>query len=238
MRADYFIARRIAFDDRGSNSRWIIRIAIAAIALCMAVMITASALIRGFKSEIQDKVYGFWGHINVTNLAVKTTQDEVPIQISDELLDGLRAIDQATYERQRTFLGYTFTDEYVEDVTSAGIRHVQSYTLKAGIIKQDKILEGIILKGVDSTFDWERFGRFIKDGDIIVDTDSTISNGILISRTTADRLMMDVGDRFRVYFLKDGKQIARGFKISGIYNTNLEEYDRRFAIADADILRP
>jgi len=237
MRADYFIAKRIAFDDKGSNSRWIIRIAIGAIALCMAVMITASALIRGFKSEIQDKVYGFWGHINVTNVGVQTTQDEVPIQISAELLDELRGIDQATYERQRSFLGFTFPDQYVEDQTDGGIRHVQSYVLKAGIIKQDRILEGIILKGVDSTFDWERFGRFIKEGDIIVDTDSTVSQGILISQTTANRLEMGVGDRFRVYFLKDGNQIARGFEISGIYNTNLEEYDRRFAIADADVLR-
>ena len=237
MRADYFIAKRIAFDDRGSNSRWIIRIAIAAIALCMAVMITASALIRGFKSEIQDKVYGFWGHINVTNTLVRTTQDEVAIQISDELLDELRNINQATHERERSILGYTIPDQYVEDQTDGGIRHVQSYTLKAGIIKEDRILEGIILKGVDSTFDWERFGKFIVEGDIIVDTDSSESNGILISQTTANRLEMTVGDRFRVYFLRDGKQIASGFKISGIYNTNLEEYDRRFAIADMDKLR-
>ena len=237
MRADYFIAKRIAFDDRGSNSRWIIRIAIAAIALCMAVMITASALIRGFKSEIQDKVYGFWGHINVTNTIVRTTQDEVPIQISNELLEDLRNIDQATYERERSILGFTIPDQYVEDQTYGGIRHVQSYTLKAGIIKQDKALEGIILKGVDSTFDWERFGKFIKEGDIIVDTDSTESKGILISQTTANRLEMNVGDKFRVYFLKNNTQIARVFQISGIYNTNLEEYDRRFAIADMDVLR-
>ena len=206
MRADYFIAKRIAFDDRGSNSRWIIRIAIAAIALCMAVMIIASALIRGFKSEIQDKVYGFWGHINVTNTVVRTTQDEVPIQVSEELLDKIRNINQATYEKERSILGFTLQDQYVEDETNGGIRHVQTYALKAGIIKQDDLLEGIILKGVDSTFDWERFQKFVKEGDIIVDTDSTESKDILISQTTANRLEMGVGDRFTVYFLKNNRQ--------------------------------
>jgi len=226
MKADYFIAKRIAFDDSASNSRWIIRIAIAAIALCMAVMIIASSLIRGFKSEISNKVYGFWGHINITSHAVRTTQDDVPIQITEDLLANLSAIGQTTVDKEKTILGIPIADQYKEVLTKGGIRHVQTYGLKAGIIKDKNALEGIIIKGVDSTFDWDRFQDFLVAGEIITDTDSTTSNSILISQTTANRLDMNVGDQFRVYFLRNNAQIGVKFEISGIYNTNLEEYDR------------
>jgi len=237
MKADYFIAKRIAFDDSASNSRWIIRIAIAAIALCMAVMIIASSLIRGFKSEISNKVYGFWGHINITSHAVRTTQDDVPIQITEDLLANLSAIGQTTVDKEKTILGIPIADQYKEVLTKGGIRHVQTYGLKAGIIKDKNALEGIIIKGVDSTFDWDRFQDFLVAGEIITDTDSTTSNSILISQTTANRLDMNVGDQFRVYFLRNNAQIGVKFEISGIYNTNLEEYDRKFAIADIDKIR-
>ncbi|MBT8219473.1 MAG: ABC transporter permease [Bacteroidia bacterium] len=204
----------------------------------MSVMIVATALIRGFKNEISEKVYGFWGHINITDTRINTSMEEAPIQLDTALLSELTAVGPVPILRERRILGRPIPNTIKEDQSSAGIRHVQSYALKAGIIKYESDLEGIVLKGVDSTFDWDHFRQFLTEGDIIADTDSTTSRGIVISQTTANRLDLEVGDRFRIYFLKEDAPIPRGFEISGIYNTNLEEYDRKFAIADIDVLRP
>lgn len=240
MKADLFIARRIAFDDRASNSRWIIRIAIIAIALCITVMIVASALIRGFKSEISDKIYGFWGHINITSNQVKTTQDDTPIQIDSLLLDDLSRVDQVAYYKDRTLLGYHLGGDPIEDETNGGVHQVQPYVLLPGIIKDKNLLEGIVVKGVDDAFDWDRFERFIVEGssEPFRDTSVARNRSMLISKTTANRLDLAVNDRMIIHFLRNNKPIKRGFRVSGIYDTKLEEYDRKFAIADMDELRP
>ena len=67
----FLIAQKILRSQ--TFTKLIVRIAVAAVALSVAVMILAIALIKGFKTEISAKVFGFWGHVHVTNIGTRTT---------------------------------------------------------------------------------------------------------------------------------------------------------------------
>jgi len=112
------------------------------------------------------------------------------------------------------------------------VHHVQMFANKAGIIKANDQLEGIVLKGIGQDYDWSFMERYLVDGEILSFTDSTESRDILISESTAKRLKLKVGDKFTVHFVDSGSRIQRLFKVKGIYKTGLEEYDKKFAIVD------
>ncbi|NUQ24127.1 MAG: ABC transporter permease [Saprospiraceae bacterium] len=230
MNFEYYIARKVARAGQQSFSRLIIRIAVVAVALSVTVMIVSTALITGFKREISSKIFGFWGHIHITDPDINRSLLEIyPISKKQDFYPSLDTLRKVTYIETRNILGYELERE--KD-TKGGIRHIQTYVIKPGIIKSKQEIEGIILKGVGSDFDWHFMQRFIQKGRPLNLSDSTASQEILISQQTADRLKVNVDDRFIIHFVERGEQIRRRFTVSGIYKTGLEEYDRKFAIVD------
>jgi len=121
--------------------------------------------------------------------------------------------------------------------TEGGIRHIQLYILKEGIIKTKDQIEGIVLRGVGADYDWEFLQQYIKEGQTLNTTSDKAEKGILISETTASRLKLKIDDSFLIYFVQDGVSLGRKFKVRGIYKTGLEEYDRRFALVDVRTLQ-
>jgi len=223
-----FIARRVAAAGQPTFSRLIIRIAIVAVALSVAVMIVATSLIAGFKREISEKIFGFWGHIHIT----KTVQGRPLVEYKPI------SSDQTFYPELEEVESVSYTSNAGRRYQSkGGVRQIQAFVLNPGIIKAKEEIEGIILKGVGADFDWGFLGRYIKEGKPLNQTDSTLSREILISRQTADRLRVGVGDQFTVYFVQKGEQLRRRFSISGIYKTGLEEYDQKFALVDMRVLQ-
>ncbi len=230
MNFEYFVARRVAQSGQQSFSRLIIRIAVVAVALSVAVMISANALIAGFKKEISTKIFGFWGHIHITDTDVSTSLLEAyPIRMNQPFYPYLDTTDRIPYYEQRNFLGYEW-ERLTE--TKGGIRHVQVFAVKPGIIKSKEEIEGILLKGIGKDFDWEFMQQYLIEGKQITLPDTTMSSDILISRQTADRVRVGVGDSFIVHFVQKGEQLKRRFTVSGIYKTGLEEYDKIFALVD------
>jgi len=231
MNFPFFIARKVAASGRRSFARLIIYIAISAVALSISVMIIATSMINGFKSEISTKMFGFWGHIHITNTATNTTLEPKPISLDSPYIHSLATLQGISY------------DDHGQTIHSfGGIRHVQSYAIKPGIIttkraKDDdskKNFEGIILKGVGKDYDWTFINQHLVDGKAIqFSTDSSnLSKDVMISQTTADRLLLKTGDKFIVHFVQGNEQQQRVFRICGIYKTGLEEYDKRYAIVD------
>lgn len=235
MNLPFFIARRIAF-SRGKNfSRVVIQIAVAAVALSVAVMIAATALISGFKSEISRKIFEFWGHIHISDTAYSLSFEPTPIE-KDQLfypsIDTVRSIPPIEVERSFSLFGlhdYTWTEMVSPH---GGIRHIQVFAHKPGIIRTKTAMEGILLKGIGTDFDWGNLKPYLLEGRPIEMADSAASRDIIISRQTADRLQVGVGDKFIVYFVKERQQLRRLFQVCGIYKTGLEEYDRKFALCD------
>jgi len=205
MSIEYFIAKRIHFQQGRKNvSRPAVRIAIIAIALGMAVMILSVGVVIGFKQEIRNKVVGFGGHIRVSNYDNNNTFETNPIRYSKAFTDSL--------------------------ATMPGVKSVQLYATKPGIIKTESEFQGIVLKGIDSGFNWDFFRSHLVAGDTLQLADS-LRNDIVISKYLADMLRLKVGDSFYTYFIKDQVK-ARKFTIRGIYATNFVEYDKLFIITD------
>ena len=222
MNTELFIARKVAGSGQKSFSRLIIRIAVVAVALSMTVMIAASALISGFKKEIGSKVFGFWGHIHITSANVSTAFLELsPIDKAQPFYPHLDTV-------RRVRAGFPGLEQY----SRGGVRHIQTFALKPGIIKAKNEIEGIILKGIGQDFDWSFVERYIVEGAPLNLSDTTESSGIILSRQTADRLRVSTGDRFIVHFVEKGEQLKRRFTVEGIYKTGLEEYDKVFALVD------
>ncbi len=132
---------------------------------------------------------------------------------------------------------YQLVEKDIVKQTEGGIRHIQYYIHKEGIIKTNDQIEGIVLRGVGDDYDWEFLQQYIKQGTVLDNQSAEPQKGILISETTAQRLELKLNDQFLIYFVKDGNSLGRKFKVIGIYKTGLEEYDRRFAMVDVRTLQ-
>ena len=209
MNTELFIAKRIfSVKELGSLSRPAVRVAVVSIVLSIAVMIVSVAIVTGFQNEIRDKVIGFGAHIQISKF------------------DSNQSLEAQPVEKNQTF--------YPSFDTVPGIRHIQVYATKAGIIKTDDQMEGVVLKGIGSDFDWSFFKNRIIEGKTFEIKDSVKSKDIIISKLLAGRLKLKTGDSIRMYFImKDQTQPkGRKFHISGIYETGLEEFDKIYVIGD------
>lgn len=171
-------------------------------------MIVSVAVVLGFKSAIREKVIGFGAHIQITNFDLNQSTEATPISGNQEFVNKLKHVE--------------------------GIRHIQTFGLKSGLIKTKEEIQGVVFKGIDKDFDWSFFNNNIIEGHSINFTDSVLSNDILISKTLASLLRFKTGDAVKMYFIVEGEMQPRGrkFRISGIYDTGLEEFDKVFVIGD------
>ena len=212
MNTSFFIAKRLiraggkAESNTISGTRPIVRIAIAGIALGLAVMIISMAIVTGFQKEITDKIVNFGSDIVITEYSNLNAIEPQPVSKEQSFYPSLTDID--------------------------GIRHIQVFATKAGIIKTDEEIEGVVVKGVGGDFDWSFFKKHLVEGDIFSTTDSSRSKNILISEIISKKLKLNVGDRMEVFFIQGEKQRARVFDVTGIYKTGLSEYDERYVITD------
>ena len=221
MRVSRFIAARLAGSRQKTFTRTIIRLATAAVAISLAVMIVTVALVRGFKKEISEKVFGFWGHINITDIRADASYEALPIYRDTALLASI--LDVAQVEMT------TGLRHQIRLSSRGGVSHVQAVAQIPAIIKTGEQMEGIVLKGVGSDYAWETMQRFLVAGTVFDPAVPADQSGILISQYTADRLEVAPGDRFILHFLREDRQVQRRFEVRGIYRTGLEEYDQKFA---------
>jgi len=230
MNLESFIANRIAFSQQNSFTKTIIRFAIACVALSITVVILTTAVITGFKNQITEKIFGFWGHIEVTHHNITRSFDAIPIVNDAPYIDSIKAIDRA-------IVNYYSDDEGDETIitmkSQQGVRHVQSSAILPGIIKTKEEFDRIIVKGIGTDFDWKNLSQFLIAGSPIEFMDNgEASDDILISEETSKRMNLELDQFVLIYFLKDREQIKRRFKVKGIYKTGLQEYDEYFVLAD------
>jgi len=231
MNFPLLIAKRIAKSSTSGHSGTLIKLAIASIALSIAVMLLATSVIKGFKSGISDKIYGFWGNIHVTDTHAARSFELRPIVNDQAIKDSIRSIGFLEYE----------TNEVGKRPqrlkTKGGVKSVSPFLTFPGILNRKELMEGIMLKGINAEYDKSLFEPYLKEGEFPSVEDSTASRGILISSQTAKRLKLVLDDKVNVHFLKDRNQVKRRVKVVGIYKTGLEEYDRKFAFIDMRIIQ-
>ncbi len=212
MNFPLFIVKKIAFNQHQSFSRFILKISIAAVALSISVMIIATALISGFQQTISQKVFGFWAHIIVTPYQASESLEDFPISRENSL--------------------------YTEPQNYHGIEHVQSVALKGGILHTKDDFEGIILKGIGSDFRTTAFSNYIVEGQLFDRTEDKNNKGILVSRITANKLNIELGDKLLISFFEDNAKVRkRSFEVSGIYDSGIEEFDEQYALIDIAVIQ-
>jgi lipoprotein-releasing system permease protein len=209
-----FIARRIAFNQQKSFSRFIIRLSITATVISVAVMIITLSFVNGFQETVSNKVFSFWGHVRVgfRQPMKATIAEEEPIEANDSLVKSIKKISD--------------------------VKSVHPFATKYAILKAPDEIEGVLVKGLDSTYDTLHMKSFMKQGRWIRFNDSTYSREIVISSFTAQQLNLKLNDRVLIYFIKpDGRLRPDKLNIVGIFKTGIEEYDKTYAIGDLKLIR-
>lgn len=189
-------------------SKLIVRIAIAGVMLSLAVMILAVAIITGFKTEIQDKVRGFIGDVQIYRYDLNGSFEKAPFIPNDTTLNNLK--------------------------NNPNIATYYPFAVKPAIITANDEVEGINFKGIGETYDWSFIKKHLVSGTILDFADTT-KNQILISKYTANRLRLKVGDRFIMHFIQNALK-PRRFTIVGIYDIGIESIDKIFAIGNIKII--
>lgn len=212
MSTGTFIASRLIKERKQGTafSKPINVIAIIGISMGLAVMILAVSILTGFKQQIRDKVAGFAAHIQVVNFDANISYETVPVSASQPFIDKIR--------------------------NHPGIRNIQLFATKAGIIKTDDNIQGIVLKGIGSDYDWSFFASSMVEGEVVTVTDSVRTNDVVISKKVADMLGLKLGDSFSMFFVQDPPRM-RKFTIHGIYETSLEEFDKTYLFCDINHIR-
>lgn len=209
MNVAHFIARRILVDkDRADRlSRPIVGIAVLGIIIGMAVMIITVGITTGFQREVRAKVTGTGGHLQITSIS-QTDPKETPRV----------AIDQPFYPS-------------LDSVP--GVKHIQVFTTRPGIIETGEEIQGVVLKGVGKDHDWAFLEKHLKAGTLPMIGEPTRPIDLLLSRYLANRLRIGIKDTITVYLIKDNDDIRpRKFRVSGLYETGLESLDHQLVFVD------
>jgi len=229
MSLAYFIAKKLAFGEKNSISSTIIKIAISAVGISVAVMIISVFMIKGFQYGISEKIFGFHGHIDVLSFESSNEISISPLKDYSVYLDEIKSIDFVEFKDE---LGN-------EKSTKGGVKHVQKYILYPAIIKSKTEFEGIEMKGVGKDFDEKNMKSYIVDGKFPdFGTESSLRD-IVISKITSNRLGLKVGDKLIGNFFTKERQgdIKKALNVVGIYNTGLAEYDQKLAIVNIRLLQ-
>ena len=211
MNFEYFIAKRIvsAKEYKNSISSPIIKIAILSIVIGFVTMLISIASGVGLQNKIYQKVSAFNGDIIISNFDTNFSDDsQNPIS---------------------TIQGFYPTFNSIK-----GIQHIQATASKGGVIRTPNKFEGVVVKGVGKDYDWNYFNEFLISGSL-PDYSHILTNKILISEYTSNRLNLKVGDKLNTFFFNsDNSKLprSRSFEVSGIYNSGFNEFDEKFVIAD------
>lgn len=205
-----FISNRIQKTKNQSFTSTVSKIGIGSITIGLVVMILSYAILLGFKRTIKDKLFSLSSHIQVSKITLNQSFEETPTELN--------------------------TDFYRNYRRNAEIRHVQGIANKAGMLKSETELSGVVIKGVGKDYDWKTFNENLVEGRSIRFNDTTYSNEVIISKVLANKLKLAVNNDVIIYFIQNPPKI-RKLKVVGIYETGLEEFDKSFIIGDLALIQ-
>lgn len=211
MNLALFIANRISINSQRTFSKLIVLIAVVGIMLGITVMILSIAIIKGFKAEIEGKIRGFNGDIELLKYDLNSSAENSPFTLNSATLNVLKK--------------------------QPNVKHIAPFGNKPGIIKTKSEVEGMVFKGIDGSYNTQYLSSILLKGRAInFKNQATAEKEILVSQLLAKKLNLTIGDDFLMYFIQETLR-KRKFKIVGIYNTDIEEVDKTYILGSIDVVK-
>jgi lipoprotein-releasing system permease protein len=211
LNLSYFISKRISRGQKEGFSSSIHTIAVITIAVGLAASIVSFLIMKGFQETVKNKIYSFGGHLIITKFSMNNSPEEQPMNYQ---------IDLYKHQEQMPF-----------------VKHIQEYAHKAGLVKTEDEVVGVVIKGVGKSFDTLAFRENIVEGRFIQFPDSGYANEVVLSRTIANTLKASVGDDLIIHFFQNPPRF-RKLEVVGIYETNLSEYfDSKIVMGDIRMIQ-
>jgi lipoprotein-releasing system permease protein len=205
-----FIAKRTINAKGGAFSGSIYRIAISSVAIGLAIMLMSILILGGFKQQIADKIYSFTGHLQVSKYTLSNSLESSPTTTNTDFYHNWQDLDY--------------------------IKSVQAFAYKAGLLKANDAVEGVIIKGVGVDFDTASFSKNMVEGTFPNFTEEEYTTDVVISEKLAKLLQIEVKDKLLMYFVQNPPRY-RQLTITGIFQTGLEEFDERIIIGDVGMIQ-
>ncbi|MGI6231292.1 MAG: ABC transporter permease [Prevotella sp.] len=208
MNFPLFIARRIHASEQGERkvSKPAVVIATAGVAVGLAVMIVSVCVVLGFKNTIRNKVIGFGSHIQIANFMTQISSEATPVTVNDSMMRVIKA--------------------------APGVKHVERFAYKQGILKTDEDFLGVVFQGVGPDYDTTFISKHLIAGSMPKFSDEVSTNKILVSNMMAKTLRLKIGQRLFAYFIDENGVRMRRFTVQGIYETNLTQFDQSICFTD------
>lgn len=210
----FYIAKKLAFHSKKSFSSFIIKLSVIATAISVAAMIITLAFLNGFQQKVSEQVFSFWGHSRVQHYALSkaTIAEEEPILPNDTVFNLIKV--------------------------NALVRQVQPFVTKAAVIQYKNTIEGILIKGISTTYDSAALKPYLKHGKWINFADSNYSKEIILSTAIANLLNVTIGDTVKLNFINaTNGNTYRKLIVRGIYKTGIEENDKLFVLSDIKLIQ-
>lgn len=221
LRLEQFIAHRMGL--QGRSSRVMSCVATISVSVSLAVMIIAISVVSGFRSDIRQKITGLGAHVQIT-----ATGDARPVYYGDDQQSDPASDPSTDYDSALVAQVSTLPE----------VTHIQRHATKAGILRSDSAaLQGIILKGVGSDYDPSFLERHLVRGHIPRYTDTVRNREAVISQSIARAMTLDTGSRFELLFVGHSTPRRERLRVSGIYSTGMEEFDRSLIIGDISVVQ-
>lgn len=210
MNLTHFISTRISKGESGSFSHSIHKVAVTSISVGILSLLLAFSVLRGFQDKIKEKVFAFSGHLVVSKYTLSTSYEDTEISIDENLREALRE--------------------------NSNVEKWQSFAYKAGLLKTEEEVQGVIFKGVSIDFDTVFFKEQLIEGRLPNLTADGYSTEVAISKYLSNYLTLGLGEDVLIYFVQNPPRY-RKLEITGIYETGLEEFDQKLILGDLDLIR-
>lgn len=206
MSNEFYIAKRLSSRKHGERAGIMERVATVATAISLCVIVVTLSVVVGFKQSV------------------------------DRLLSGASADVVVTAPQSMGLLSPVLLERNAElerVLMSDGVDHLSPYLAKEGVIKSDDNIVGVVLKGVDSLYDFSFFERYLVDGELPRVGREPRSRDVIISSNIAQKMDVGVGDRIEMLFVDDRDGLLRDrFAVSGVFKTGLDVVDDMLIISD------
>ena len=210
LNLEHFLAKRIikSIPNKNTISVPIIKIGISAISLSLIIIVFSMAVTKGMQNEIKNKIYSLNGFLKIQSYGNFELGSKLRPISPDSIL--LAKINQ-----------------------KSEVKKVEKIIEEFCIVRTSREFDAIIFKGVNSNYDFSRIKKYIIRG-TAPNISKKYSKEVLISKSTAKRLNIDLGQKIEILFSRESQKnpFVSVFTVSGILETGFKEMDEMYLFGD------